>query len=134
VTWRDEPLPLPGPRTWLVTHYAQPWSVNDQVTWHWATRHAHVKAWRQAFALLARQHRLPRLQRAHIGVQVVVAGTSRLPDAGNCFYAAKAAVDGLVDAFVLPGDSPRFMRSLSFDAPTRGTTHSLTIAITEATE
>lgn len=122
------------PRTWVVTHYAQPWSVNDQVRWHWATRHAHVKAWRQVFRLLARQHRLPRLQRAHLAVSVVVGGSDRLPDAGNCFYAAKAAVDGLVDAGVLPGDSPRFMKSITFHAPIRGTTHAMTIAITEATE
>ena len=127
-------MTAPQPRVWLVTHYAQPWSVNDQVRWHWATRHAHVKAWRQAFALLARSNGLPRLQCARVSVHVVVAGPSRLPDAGNCFYAAKAAIDGLVDAGVLPGDSPRFMRSLSFDAPIRGTTHSLTIAISEATE
>ena len=35
-------------------------------------------------------------------------------DVGACFPAVKAAIDGLVDAGVLPDDNPQFVRALTF--------------------
>ena len=44
----------------------------------------------------------------------------RLQDVGACNPSVKAAIDGLVDASVLPDDSPEFVRSLVFLPPRKG--------------
>jgi hypothetical protein len=41
----------------------------------------------------------------------------RLQDVGACNPAVKAAIDGIVDAGVLPDDSSKFLRSLIFLPP-----------------
>jgi hypothetical protein len=41
----------------------------------------------------------------------------RLQDVGACNPAVKAAIDGIVDAGVLPDDSSRYMKSLIFLPP-----------------
>jgi hypothetical protein len=41
----------------------------------------------------------------------------RSQDVGACNPAVKAAIDGLVDAGILPDDSPEFVRSLVFLPP-----------------
>lgn len=62
---------------------------------------AHI---RQTTALLARHHRIPALQRIHVFYVVHPRPTVRRRDPGNWAPSAKAAVDGLVDAGVLPDD------------------------------
>lgn len=121
------------PRTWEVTLDAKPWSVNEQVRWHYRERAKTVLGWRQAFAILARRARVPHLPVAHLTCQTTVPPGARMYDVGNEFYAAKAAVDGLVDAGVLTNDTPRYVRSLTFLAPVRGTRYAMTITITEET-
>lgn len=70
---------------------------------HWSARSRGSKAWRDATRLHARSVRVPRLQRAHIVVTFHHA-TARRRDAANLAPTAKAVVDGLVDALVLPDD------------------------------
>lgn len=43
---------------------------------------------------------------------------AHLPDTGSPIHAAKAVVDGLVDAGLLPGDGPDVVTRLTFEAPT----------------
>ena len=40
-----------------------------------------------------------------------------MADTGGHFPVAKACIDGLVDAGVIPDDGPEFVRSLTFKAP-----------------
>lgn len=42
-----------------------------------------------------------------------------IADTGACFPAVKAAIDGLVDAGVLPGDTGLHLSSITFLAPVR---------------
>jgi hypothetical protein len=41
----------------------------------------------------------------------------RLQDVGACNPAVKAAIDGLVDAGILPDDSPEYVKSLVYLPP-----------------
>ena len=63
-----------------------------------------IKAIRNTAWALARHHKIPHLERAHILYVIHPAGTQRRRDPGNWAPSAKAAVDGLVDAGVLDDD------------------------------
>lgn len=65
-----------------------------------------VKALRNTAWALARHHKIPHLERAHIFyvVHPDLQKGKRRRDSGNWSPSAKAAVDGLVDAGVLPDD------------------------------
>lgn len=72
---------------------------------HWAARAAAVQQWRAATLIHARAQRVPRFQAAHITITYHYPPTRRRRDAGNLSPTAKAIIDGLVDARVLPDDN-----------------------------
>lgn len=74
---------------------------------HWRRRAEITKAIREATHLLACGS-VPRLQRAQI-VAEYRPPDRRRRDVHNLYPSAKAAVDGLVDAGVLPDDSDRYL-------------------------
>jgi glycine/serine hydroxymethyltransferase len=67
---------------------------------------------------LIRQAAIPRLDR--IAVEATPFGPKIRQDVGACFPSAKAAIDGLVHAGVLPDDTPDHVCSLTFHQPRRG--------------
>ena len=54
-----------------------------------------------------------------------------MPDVGAVILAAKAVIDGAVDAGVLPDDGPEYVRKLSFEAPEITGFHGLRVVIRE---
>ena len=104
---RVEP-PLPGrrwrlaipPGTTLI-------SANDRPS-HWAGRAAPTDVLRGVACVLARQQRIPPIPRARIVCYVRMTGNRRY-DPGNYAPSAKACVDGIVDAKVLPDDSAQYV-------------------------
>ncbi len=54
-------------------------------------------------------------------------------DVGACFPAAKAAIDGLVGAGVIPDDTPDHVITLTFRAPVVGQGDGLELVVSEAT-
>jgi hypothetical protein len=82
--------------------------------------------WRQKFAELAEG--LAPLRSATITVLPEVRNRV-MPDTGACIGAAKAAIDGLVDAGVLPDDGPKYVRRLTFLAPVVTGTDALVLRI-----
>ena len=94
----------------------RPWTLNAERREHWVQARAKTREWREAFAWLALRER-----RRFTACHVVVVTRMRPPvqDTGNAYGAAKAAIDGLVDAGVLPDDGPEVIRSLTFFAPIR---------------
>lgn len=78
-------------------------SAND--TLHFRKKAELVKALRNTAWATARQAKLPALQRAHIFYVLHPDTKKRRRDPGNWSPSAKAAVDGLVDAGVLPDDN-----------------------------
>lgn len=104
---------------WVLRYEARPWTTNaERAASHWV-RAKLTREWREAFGWLARAERLPPLAWASIIAQPSQKG-GRLQDAGGCAPAVKAAVDGIVDAGVLPDDSPEYVKALTYLRPLRG--------------
>lgn len=103
-------------REWSLIHEERPWSLNTERTWHHQTRARFVKSWRYAFRILALEAKVPRLQACAVSVRPL--GVRQ--DIGNCYGAAKAGIDGLVDAGVIENDTPEFLGAIVFLPPERG--------------
>ncbi|MGN6245144.1 MAG: hypothetical protein ACTHQ3_15940 [Motilibacteraceae bacterium] len=85
-------------------------SANERT--HWAVKAAKTKVWRQRFAVEARE--LPRMNRVHILAEIRAASTGRRRDATNLAPTVKAAVDGIVDAGVIPDDNDTIVIGTEF--------------------
>lgn len=89
-----------------------------------------VAEWRQAFAWLAAQQ--PKYRFDQVDVHVSIIMKKPLADTGNAYGSVKAAIDGLVDAGILPDDGPQVIRTLCMDAPipaAKGQTESMTVTL-----
>ncbi|MGH9005550.1 MAG: hypothetical protein ACRDYV_20685 [Acidimicrobiia bacterium] len=117
-------------RTWTLVHRARPFTENTQRRWHHHQRAAEVRTWRAAFAVLAFEARIPHLDAIAV-VAVPHLRDHRRQDVGACFPAVKAAIDGLCDARVIPGDGPDQLTCLTFLAPICGGEDALALTITD---
>lgn len=100
---------------------------------HWALS-AEVREWREAFHWEAKAKRTkPYSGPVAITVHHYRKG-SRPVDCGAVMVSAKGAIDGLVDAKVLPGDGPAIVQRLTFLAPEVVGWDGLGIEIEEVTE
>ena len=119
------------PRRWTLEDYERPWTANAERTWHFQKRARVVREARERFVWLARSERIPPLQRISVAAVPLVKNRRSMPDVGACFPAVKAAVDGLVDAGVIPDDSPQHVHSISFYAPLVGDLEGLRLVVIE---
>lgn len=92
----------------------------------WA-RAGFVSDWRKAFAEAAREEGVPPMQWINVTVQPFQK-RGPLQDTAACNPAAKAAIDGLVDAGVVPDDTGEYVRQITFLPCVRGD-NQLTIII-----
>lgn len=99
-----------------VTIPCRVWSVNTERGWHHMERAREQKLVREAAGLLSAGLR-PMPTPVDIEVQPRIPRKRANQDAANCVTVAKPAIDGLVDAGVIPDDSPRYVRSVKFFAP-----------------
>jgi hypothetical protein len=73
--------------------------------------------WRTDFFWRAKQHHIPPLDRIRV-VAIPHHANRRSPqDTGACAPAVKAAIDGLVDAGVIPDDNGRHVSEIVYRAP-----------------
>lgn len=102
---------------WALWYGAVPWTMNSERSQkHWSQRSEPTKQWRDAFYILAKQARIPHLER--IRVIVIQHRKNRRPiDLGACFPAAKAAIDGVTDAGVIDDDNSAHLIELTFATP-----------------
>lgn len=105
---------------WTLTYPSRPWTLNTERTWHHHKRAKFVKEWREAFCLLAIAQRVPSVTAIEVVATPLLSGRGRTQDVGACFPAVKAAVDGLVDAGVIPEDNPTYVKMLAFCSPEKG--------------
>lgn len=98
----------------VYTLTARPWTLNLERREHWSKARSLTREWRERFGWLGLTNR-QQFKRAEVVCEVICA--KPLPDTGNAYGALKAAIDGLVDAGVLPGDGPEVIRSLTMLAP-----------------
>lgn len=117
--------PVPG--YWTLEHLDRPWSLNDERAQHWSVRRARTEEWRGVFHLLALEAKIPRLVSVSLSVQPYLKG--RQQDTGNCYPAVKAAIDGLVDAGVIPDDTPEYVSAITFLAPEKASENRLVLGI-----
>jgi hypothetical protein len=95
---------------WTITFDARPWTSNQDVKLHHYERARRIKEWREAFRVLALVAKVPPLERVGITAQPYYKRTQgKHPDPSSCAPATKAAIDGLVDASVVPDDGPRYV-------------------------
>lgn len=99
------PASIPRPKSWRLELPAEINLMNANDRMHPARRAGFIKVIRQAAWAMARHHKIPALQRAHVFYVVHPDIKERRRDPGNWSPSAKAAVDGLVDAGVLPDDN-----------------------------
>ncbi|WIE65925.1 hypothetical protein DEI99_005145 [Curtobacterium sp. MCLR17_036] len=110
------PPPLPGLDTvetgrWTLhlPWEAPPLTANQRM--HHMARHRNVKAVRTASAMLAANARIPELPACRVTLTWFVK-TKHRRDADNIVPTLKALCDGLVDAGVVPDDTPDLMAKL----------------------
>lgn len=103
---------------WVLEYYDRPWTTNAERTWHYHKRAKKVKEWREAFCVLAIEQKIP------LQDKIVVVATpilkSHPQDVGSALPAAKAAIDGIVDAGVIVDDTPDHLKAIMFKAPEKG--------------
>jgi hypothetical protein len=106
--------------SWLIEYNEKPWTHNAERRMNMHARGKLTKQWRTDFCLLAKYEKIPRLVWAKI-IVTPYQSRGKLQDVAACAPAAKAAIDGIVDAGVLPDDSSRYVTSIEFRVPERGT-------------
>jgi hypothetical protein len=103
---------------WELVHFDRPWTVNSERgrggnAGHWSKTADQTRTWRSAFHVLTMQAKIPPLNSAFITVKQTTKTKTR-PDPGSIYPAVKAAIDGIVDAKVLPNDGPDWVEGLLF--------------------
>lgn len=117
-----------NPRAWTLLVPLPVWTVNQSRNHHHHREAALVKEYRSTTRMLARAARIPHLDR--IAVEFTPHGPAIRQDTAACAPAAKACLDGLVDAGVLDDDRPEFVPTVNFHAPRRGP-HGLFVLIVD---
>lgn len=102
--WRiDVPMVVPGKRDTL------PLNSNDRL--HYQVKGQYVAQIRETVGWRAKGQRIP--PQDHVVVQLhYLPGTKRHSDASNLMASQKPAVDGLVDAGIVPDDTARWVTEL----------------------
>ena len=102
---------------WTLEDTERPWTANAERRWHHQKRAAVVREARERWAWLARAERIPPLRRISVEATPLRVDRRSMPDVAACYPAVKAAIDGLVDAGVIPDDGPTNVIKVTFRAP-----------------
>lgn len=99
---------MTAPREWRLDFGpCRPITLNEQRREHWRTHATRVKRFRTISAWLARQAKIPRVGRVSIEVHYVPV-QARRRDPMNLVATLKPIEDGIVDAGVIPDDTPAY--------------------------
>ncbi len=93
------------PQSWRIALPPKTKLINANQNIHFRRKAEMVKVIRNAAWTMARHSKIPALQRAHVYFVIHPDDIVKRRDPGNWAPSAKAAVDGLVDAGVLPDDN-----------------------------
>lgn len=97
----DVPMTVPSG-----INQTRPLSTNDH--WHWRLRAEHVAEIRRAVGFAAKAAGIPPCEHITVGL-LYTPGDYRRRDPSNLMASQKPAVDGLVDAGVVPDDTPAYV-------------------------
>ncbi|MBO92356.1 MAG: hypothetical protein CMM27_10620 [Rhodospirillaceae bacterium] len=104
-------------RTWTLSISGKLFTLNTERGWHHHKRAKFVKEWRQAAYEEAIKAKVPKMRSLEVIFVPCRKDRRHMADTGGHFPVAKACIDGLVDAGVIPDDGPEFVTSLTFKAP-----------------
>lgn len=93
--------------------------LSSNLRLHYMERYRRGKALKDAAYLVSRSQRIPQVLRADITVVMHPGRRTKLFDPHNFMPSAKAAIDGLVLAGVLPKDDSRYLRRVTIEAGER---------------
>tara|TARA_R110002020_G_scaffold128694_3_gene288389 strand:- start:527 stop:937 length:411 start_codon:yes stop_codon:yes gene_type:complete len=102
---------------WLLEDSQRPWTMNAERSWHWSKRASRTRETRERFGWLALEKKIPKLKYASIDIIPITETASSLADVAACYPAAKAAIDGIVDVGIIPDDSGKYLKSITFWSP-----------------
>lgn len=104
---------------YFLTYTKRPVTTNAERAGNRWKRAEDTKEWRVMFAWLARKERIPPMRWINIIAQPSQK-RGRLQDTAACNPSVKAAIDGLVDAGVVPDDTGEYVRQITFLPCVRG--------------
>lgn len=105
--------------TWELEYRARPWALNseraggDRGIGGRRGASALTKEWRAVYAGLCLVQKVPALRQIRVEVRQICRDRRR-GDVGAIMPAAKAAIDGLTDAGVIPNDTDEYLPELDF--------------------
>ena len=117
--------------TWTLEDAERPWTSNAERRWHHHERARVVREARERWAWLALAERIPPLKRISVEATPLRPNNRSMPDVAACYPAVKAAIDGLVDAGVIPDDNPHCVICVTFRAPVVADRDGLRLVIVE---
>lgn len=103
----------------MLTYWKKPITTNTERAGNRWGRAESTKEWRETFTWLARKEKIPAMKWINVTAQPFQK-MGRLQDTAACNPSVKAAIDGLVDAGVIPDDSGEYVRMIIFMPPLRG--------------
>ena len=119
---------------WYLQDDQRPWTMNSERSWHWSERADRTRNTRERFFYLAKQHRVPKLEYVSIDIVPLTKATKPKADPAACYPAAKAAIDGLVDAKVIPDDNGEHIKRITFWSPIQAEKEALRVVIQDETD
>lgn len=93
------------PKSWRIALPEGTYLLNDNQRLHHRRKAEYINLIRHAAAVTARAAKLPAFERIHVFYVIHPKPGIRRRDPGNWSPTAKAAIDGLVDAGVVPDDN-----------------------------
>lgn len=102
-----------------LTYNSRPLTLNAERRGNRHQRADFVRIWRAAFWALALESKIGQLERIKVTVGVRLKG-HRSIDIDACMPSLKAAVDGLVDARVIPDDCHGHIETITITEPVLG--------------
>jgi hypothetical protein len=105
-------------RTWvLVDDTGRPMTLNKVATLHRQTWATHTRIARRRWWALALAAKVPHLDAITVDVTPLHANRRSPQDVAACAPEIKAAIDGLVDARVIPDDTAIHLHAVTFRPP-----------------
>lgn len=89
-------------------------SLNAERSKHWSQKHQATAHWREMFGWLGSTSKQ---NFCRVSIVAEIVQKKPLMDTGNCYPSVKAAIDGLVDAGILPDDKAENVESITMLAP-----------------
>ena len=105
-------------RTWTIEWLGRPQSLNAERAGNRFKSSAMTKQVRFDCKVLTRIAKVPKLSAMKIIATPVYPDGRWHTDVGNVYPTVKAAIDGIVDAGVVPDDKAKYLRELTFRPPT----------------